>query len=148
MRAGGMSVWQFLRPGLFVAFAVGVLTVDRLQSPGGRRPHRGRGPVCRSFRQGNQSVATSSGSSWLRQNGADGESVMSAQLATNRGLTLHAVAVFIFDNEGHFVERVDGKRADLHKGYWEIRMRGSRASAASPKNSISTSCPHTLHRIA
>ena len=27
MRAGGMSAWQFLRPGIFVAFAVGVLTV-------------------------------------------------------------------------------------------------------------------------
>ncbi len=27
MRAGGMSVWQFLRPGIVVAFLVGVLTV-------------------------------------------------------------------------------------------------------------------------
>ena len=27
MRAGGMSVWQFLRPGIVVAFFIGVLTV-------------------------------------------------------------------------------------------------------------------------
>ena len=62
-----------------------------------------------------------SGASWLRQNGADGQSVISAAIATNRGLTLHGVSVFIFDNEGHFVERVDGKRADLHEGYWEVK---------------------------
>ena len=47
--------------------------------------------------------------------------MISAAIATNRGLTLHGVSVFIFDNEGHFVERVDGKRADLHEGYWEIK---------------------------
>ena len=28
--------------------------------------------------------------------------------------------MFVFDDAGHFVERVDGKRADLHEGYWEI----------------------------
>ena len=38
MRAGGMSAWQFLRPGIIVAFTVGLLAVDRLQPHGGCRP--------------------------------------------------------------------------------------------------------------
>ena len=148
MRAGGMSVWQFLRPGILVAFrrrADG----DRFQPAGGRRADRAESLFAEAFGKESNLLRSTSGSSWLRQNGADGQSVISAALATNRGLTLHGVTVFIFDNEGHFVERVDGERADLREGFWEVqRRRGSCASAASPKNSISTSCPHTLHRIA
>ena len=120
MRAGGMSVWQFLRPGLLVAFAIGVLTVAVFNPLAAAGRTAAEGLFADAFGKETNLLRNKSGSSWLRQNGADGQSVMSAQLATNRGLTLHAVAVFVFDNEGHFVERVDGKRADLHEGYWEV----------------------------
>ncbi|MEO8420343.1 MAG: LPS export ABC transporter permease LptG [Hyphomicrobium sp.] len=120
MRAGGMSVWQFLRPGLLVAFAIGVLTVAVFNPLAAAGRTAAESLFADAFGKETNLLRNKSGSSWLRQNGADGQSVMSAQLATNRGLTLHSVAVFIFDNEGHFVERVDGKRADLHEGYWEV----------------------------
>jgi len=53
--------------------------------------------------------------------GGDARPVISALLATNKGLTLHAVSMFVYDSDGHFVERVDGKRADLREGYWEVQ---------------------------
>ena len=52
MRAGGMSVWQFLRPGLTVALVLGVLAVTVLQSACRRRPLGGRAPDRGGLRQG------------------------------------------------------------------------------------------------
>ncbi len=82
---------------------------------------RQRGIFADAFGREGNLLRSRSGASWLRQNGTDGQSVISALLATNKGLTLHAVSMFVFDDEGHFVERVDGKRADLREGYWEVR---------------------------
>lgn len=121
MRAGGMSVWQFLRPGLFVALAVGALTVMVFNPIAAAGRTAAESLFAEAFGKEANLLSSHSGTSWLRQNGADGQSVISAAMASNRGLTLTAVSVFVFDDEGHFVERVDGSRADLRDGYWEIR---------------------------
>ncbi len=47
MRAGGMSVWQFLRPGIVVAFTLGVLSVVALQPACSRGARSCRAPVRR-----------------------------------------------------------------------------------------------------
>lgn len=121
MRAGGMSVWQFLRPGIFVAFVVGVLTVTFFNPLAAAGRAAAEDLYAEAFGKETNLLRSRSGASWLRQNGADGQSVINAAIATNRGLTLHGVSMFIFDNDGRFVERVDGKRADLHEGYWEVK---------------------------
>ncbi len=46
MRAGGMSVWQFLRPGLLVGLAIGLFASDGLQSAGLEWPRQLRKAVC------------------------------------------------------------------------------------------------------
>jgi lipopolysaccharide export system permease protein len=120
MRAGGMSAWQFLRPGLIVAFTVGVLAVAVFNPMAAAGRDAAEGIFAEAFGREGNLLRSRSGASWLRQNGTDGQSVISALLATNKGLTLHAVSMFVFDDAGHFVERVDGKRADLREGYWEI----------------------------
>lgn len=121
MRAGGMSVWQFLGPGLIVAFLLGTfaITVFNPMAAAGRT--KAESLFADAFGKEGNLLRSRSGSSWLRQNGADGQSVISAALASNRGLTLTGVSVFVFDKEGHFVERVDGARADLRDGFWEIK---------------------------
>jgi lipopolysaccharide export system permease protein len=121
MRAGGMSVWQFLRPGLFVAATLGVLTVTIFNPIAAAGRTASESLFATAFGKEANLLRSKSGASWLRQNGADGQSVISAALASNRGLTLTGVSVFVFDNDGHFVERVDGARADLRDGYWEVR---------------------------
>jgi lipopolysaccharide export system permease protein len=120
MRAGGMSVWQFLRPGLLVAFAVGALTVTVFNPLAAAGRTAAESLFAEAFGKESNLLRSRSGTSWLRQNGADGQSVISAAMASNRGLTLTGVSTFVFDDEGHFVERVDGARADLRDGYWEI----------------------------
>ena len=80
MRAGGMSVWQFLRPGLMVALVLGVFAVTALQSARRRRPLGGRAAGGGGLRQGGEPAGHAPGEgSWLRQDGADGQSVMNAQ---------------------------------------------------------------------
>jgi lipopolysaccharide export system permease protein len=121
MRAGGMSVWQFLGPGLIVAFVLGTLAVTVYNPLAAAGRTWAESLYAEAFGKEANLLRSRSGASWLRQNGADGQSVISAALASNRGLTLTGISAFVFDAEGHFVERVDGARADLREGFWEIR---------------------------
>ena len=118
MRAGGMSAWQFLKPGLAVALALGIFGMVAFNplAASGRALAEKR--YAEAFGKEGNLLKTQSGSSWLRQDGADGESVVGAAAASNRGLTLTGVMVFSYDSAGHFVERVDAGRADLKEGYW------------------------------
>ena len=121
MRAGGMSVWQFLRPGILVALVLGGLTATVFNPIAAAARTAAESLFAEAFGKESNLLSSHSGSSWLRQDGADGQSVISAALASNRGLTLTGVTAFVFSPEGHFVERVDGARADLRDGFWEIR---------------------------
>ncbi len=122
MRAGGMSVWQFLKPGIIVAIILGTFGVAVFNPIAAGARSKSEAVYAETFgRETNLLRSRSAGGSWLRQDGADGQSVISAALASNRGLTLTGVTVFIFDHGGHFVERIDGARADLRVGFWEIQ---------------------------
>jgi lipopolysaccharide export system permease protein len=65
-------------------------------------------------------LRTQSGGSWLRQDGLDGPSVISAQAVANQGLSLAGVLVIQFDKEGRFQERIDAVKAELREGYWHV----------------------------
>jgi len=121
MRAGGMSVWQFLRPGLVVALIVGVFAATVFNPLAAAGRSEAESLFAEAFGKESNLLRSRSGQSWLRQDGADGQSVIGAALASNRGLTLTGVTVFMFDNDGHFVEQVDAGRADLREGYWEVK---------------------------
>ena len=120
MRASGMSVWQFLWPGVLVAFLVGLLgmAVFNPLAAAGRAESEKR--FAKAFGQDANLLKAQGGGSWLRQDGADGESVIGAAAASNRGLTLTGVMVFLYNKQGHFTERVDAATARLQEGYWEI----------------------------
>lgn len=120
MRAGGMSVWQFLLPGLLVAFALGALATT-VYNPlaAGAREYAEELFASAFGREGNL-LRSKSGESWLRQNGVDGQSVLTAAHATHRGLKLTVVTALVYDQKGRFVERVDAQSAELHEGYWKL----------------------------
>ncbi len=121
IRASGMSAWQFLRPGIVVAIVLGILSVT-LFNP---LAARARGEADRMFgeyfsRDSNLLSAGSAGS-WLRQDGIDGQSVLTAASATKGGLELRGVTAFIFDGDGRFRERVDAAQATLKEGFWQLQ---------------------------
>ncbi len=121
MRAGGMSAWQFLRPGMVAALVIGVLSVIAFNPMAAASRAESEKRFAEAFGRDANILRSESGGSWLRQDGADGQSVISAAAATNRGLTLTGVTVFVFDSKGAFAERIDAQRADLKEGFWEIR---------------------------
>jgi lipopolysaccharide export system permease protein len=121
MRAGGMSVWQFLGPGIFVGLMVGLfaaLVFNPLASHGRAVSEK---LYAKAFGNEANLLRSQGGGSWIRQNGADGESVLGAAAASNHGLTLTGVLIFAYDRDGHFAERIDAGRAELKDGYWELK---------------------------
>ena len=120
MRSGGMSVWQFLRPGIAVAFILGVAAVTLYNPMAAYARGVAEKLTAEAFgRETNKLKARGSGS-WLRQDGLDGESVLSASHASRKGSKLTLVTAFVFDKKGHFSERIDAKEALLREGYWEL----------------------------
>lgn len=120
MRAGGMSVWQFLRPSIFVATALGIFFVVAFNPLAATARAEAERLHAEAFGKEVNVLKGSGSGSWLRQNGRDGESIITAAHASNSGLRLTRVTVFEYGEKGEFVERVDAKTADLKEGYWVL----------------------------
>lgn len=121
MRAGGMSAWQFLFPGVLVAFLVGLLGVVAFNPMAASGRANAEKKFAEAFGTDANLLQAQGGGSWLRQDGTDGESIIGAVAASNRGLTLTGVMAFVYDKDGRFSERIDAARADLKDGYWLIK---------------------------
>ena len=121
MRAGGMSVWQFLAPGLIVGLIVGVLGVTVYNPLAARGRAKSEQVFAKAFGNDTNLLRAQGGGSWIRQDGVDGESILGAAAASNRGLTLTGVMIIAYDRGGHFTERVDAGQAELKDGYWELK---------------------------
>jgi lipopolysaccharide export system permease protein len=128
MRAGGMSVWQFLRPGLTVALLLGVFAVTVYNPLAAAARSESERLVAEAFGKEAGLFVSSGQGSWLRQDGADGQSVMYASASANQGLSLTGVTVIQFDTKGQFVERIDADKATLGDSVWELQ----RALVARP----------------
>lgn len=120
MRASGMSVWQFLAPGLFVALLIGVFAVVVYNPLAATARTEAERVFAESFGRESNFLRSQSDGSWLRQDGADGASVISAADVSDRGLTLTSVTVFQYDKDNRFAERIDARKAHLKESYWEL----------------------------
>lgn len=120
MRSAGMSAWQFLRPGLTVTLVLGILAVTLFNPLAATARSEAEQLTAEVFGREAGLLAASGEGSWLRQDGADGQSVINARATSNQGLSLAGVIAFQFDPQGRFVERIDAERAVLQDGYWEL----------------------------
>ncbi len=120
MRASGMSVWQFLRPGLIVACILGVFAVVFYNPMAAAARAQAETEADIAFGRDSSVLRSTSSGSWLRQDGQDGQSVINARQATQGGARLQGVNAFVFDANGRFTEKIDAASADLHEGYWLI----------------------------
>ena len=78
VRAAGLSVWQFLTPAMLVGLLIGVFSVTVYNPLAARAQARG-GPDVRQYirRQGHRQDKTDT-STWIRQDGPDGQSIFYA----------------------------------------------------------------------
>ncbi|HRN84772.1 MAG TPA: LPS export ABC transporter permease LptG [Hyphomicrobium sp.] len=121
MRAGGMSVWEFLRPALVVAFGLGILSSVAFNPLAAGARDRAEDLYAEAFDRELQLLGKGSGP-WLRQDGPDGQSVLSAASVQRQGTELRSVTAFVYDRNGKFAERVDARTATLEEGFWVLEQ--------------------------
>ncbi len=121
MRASGMSVWQFLRPGIVCAGLLGAFATMVFNPLAATARAEAERQFAIVFAKETNILRQDGGLSWLRQDGADGQSIIGALAASRGGLLLTGISVFAFDPAGHFSERIDAASAELRDGHWLLR---------------------------
>ncbi|WP_373635481.1 LPS export ABC transporter permease LptG [Yoonia sp. SS1-5] len=123
-RAAGRSAVRALMAPLAVALAIGLLAVGVLNPivASTSKEFESRSNALR----GKESVLSIGSSGlWLRQGGADGQTVIRAQSANLDGTILNNVTFIRFDPAGGPAQRVDADRATLATGAWQLRQAKS-----------------------
>ncbi len=134
MRAGGMSVWQFLRPGAAVALMLGVLSSAAFNPLAASARDRSEKLFAEAFGRESSLFGKGNSGTWLRQDGADGQSILNAASARRRGTELTTVTAFVYDKKGSFSERVDAKQATLDDGFWVLKNALVSKMGREPEN--------------
>ncbi len=120
VRAAGLSVWQFLMPSILAAFAIGVVSVT-LYNPLAAHFKELHLEMRSAISGDSNLVFSASGeNAWLRQDGADGQTIIHARSSSGQGTVLANVTVYVFDQGGGFSERIEANRAVLKENYWEL----------------------------
>jgi lipopolysaccharide export system permease protein len=116
-RAAGISAWQFLQPGLFVALSIGLLSIMVYNPVSAMLKQHASDLEARVF---NTSTRKSEKPIWIRQKSTDGQAIFRAEGSINNTTTITGVTVYAFDPAGAFSHRIEAKDATLHEGFWEL----------------------------
>ncbi len=120
LRAAGISVWQFTLPAMIVAFLLGVGFVLLYNPIAALARAEAERLYASAFGRGESLLGTKNAGAWLREDGADGPTVVHALEALNQGLELKGITVFQYDRDHGLTERIEAKRAVLKDGRWEL----------------------------
>ncbi|KQQ14314.1 LPS export ABC transporter permease LptG [Methylobacterium sp. Leaf123] len=118
-RAAGISAWQFLQPGAFVALAIGAIAIGAYNPLSAALKQRSSEIEAKIFAKSTK--AGTGKDLWLRQRSIDGQAIIRAETAVEGTTTLAGVTVFQFDEAGAFAAQIEAARATLHDGWWELR---------------------------
>lgn len=119
-RASGLSVWQFAAPGAAFAGLLGLFATT-VYSPFAAEMRANYDQLNVETLGGRASfMDTKRSGTWLRQKGADGESVIHAQSSSDLGVRLRNVTAYIYDQDDQLVERIDARIATLKPGRWQL----------------------------
>ncbi len=120
IRAAGMSVWQFVFPGMIVAFLIGAFAITVYNPMAALAKAQSERLYATAFGRESSILKTKNSGGWLRQDGVDGQSVIHASGVADQGTLLTRVIVFQFDKQKRFFERIDARKAELKDGRWEM----------------------------
>jgi lipopolysaccharide export system permease protein len=115
-RASGISVWQFMFPPLLITFLAGVISVAVFNPISADMKLRAERIEARLFGTGSNPDK----SVWFRQRSVDGQALIRAAQASEAGAHLSGVTAYLYDSEGHFIERVEAERATLLPRTWKL----------------------------
>lgn len=116
-RASGVSVWQFLGPPVAIALLIGIASVTALNPMSALMKQRADAMETAIF---GEDVSSGPKEIWVRQTGVDGESILRARGGANKNNTLTDVIAYVYDQDGHFSERIKASGAVLQTGVWRL----------------------------
>jgi len=151
-RSAGVSVWQFLAPGIAVAIVLGTLfttVVNPIAASTIARFDRLEAKYV-SGRASLMSILPSG--LWLRQVGDDitvgnvraQEYIIHSKRLIQSTLELDTVTVFLFDGDHRFVGRIDAPKATLAPGHWVIESAVLSTTSSRPQSLARYNMPTQL----
>jgi lipopolysaccharide export system permease protein len=120
IRASGVSVWQFLVPGIGIALMIGIAAISVYNPISASFTSRFEQLEAKYLRGQASLLAVSPSGLWLRQADPRGQSVIHALRVSNQGRDLEDVIIFLYEGGDKFIGRIDAAKAVLRDGYWEI----------------------------
>ncbi|HEY8381073.1 MAG TPA: LPS export ABC transporter permease LptG [Microvirga sp.] len=118
-RAAGISAWQFLQPGLFVAAAIGILSVTVYNPASALLKQHASNIEARIFAR--SATKVNGKDIWIRQKSRDGQAIIRGDGAIAGTSTITGVTMFTFEDSGTFSQRIEAREATLFQGYWELK---------------------------
>jgi len=128
-RASGVSVWQFLTPGVLGAMLLGAFFVGVFNPISSAMISRFEMLEGKHITNRPSVLAVSPSGLWLRQveeagtrfnDKPVGEYIIHSQRISQADMTLSSVIIFLFGEQHHFIGRIDAPSATLKPGHWEV----------------------------
>jgi lipopolysaccharide export system permease protein len=119
-RGAGMSVWQIIAPATLVAVALGAIGTMIYNPLSASLREASKRIESKIFGQTQTALEGYDSGYWVRQRGADGESILNARQSREQGLKLSTITVFTFNSAGEFKERIEAQEAELQPGAWQL----------------------------
>ncbi len=119
LRAAGISVWQFIRPALWltISFALFNLLVFTPIAASGIGAYKA---LETKYFDRKDIFDLSNTGLWLRQMDEGRQALIHASTVSGNPLTISPVMVLVHDAEGRYLERIDGAKATLSDDHWLI----------------------------
>lgn len=120
VRASGLSIWQLLLPALSLALGIGAFAVLALNPLAATLVARFETLDRTYLSSGGSQLALAPGGLWLREARGPREFVLHGRRMTDSPTRLEDVMVFVHDEAGRFLSRLDAPMARLRNGYWHL----------------------------
>ena len=119
-RAAGVSIWRLLLPAVAVAMVMGVVAFAVYNPLAAAFAGRFGTLEERYLGRSSSALSVAAGGIWLRQGGAEGQTVIRAQRAAETVDQLWRVTMFRFGPGDRLETRIDAARAVLGQGEWRL----------------------------
>jgi lipopolysaccharide export system permease protein len=115
-----------------VAFLLGVLFVTLYNPLAAAARGEAERLYAQAFDKEDTLLKTKNAGAWLREDGADGPSVLHAMRSSNQGLELTGVTIFQYAPDQNPTERIEARKATLKDGRWELEDAWVSAVGSEP----------------
>ena len=119
-RGAGISVWQFLLPGFFVAFFIGIFATALFNPAVNYMNDKARLVEANIFNKDAKLLSGEQSAVWLRKSGRSEDIILGAARALDNGSHLIGVTIIRQSRQGKLIQRVDADTAKLDGEQWML----------------------------